>query len=150
MEEVALHNKILDEPSPAARLKLLQQFEREYPKSPRIGEIYGLTMEVYRGQNNLPKMLEYGEKSIKSDPDNLQALTIIARQYAIEGRNLDRAVEYAKRAKTVIAKKKTGPKPPGILQPDWNAYLKQLEASADWTINYVQSISRSVLRRGRP
>jgi len=147
IEEIALYNKILDESAPAARLKLLQEFEQKYPNSKNIGEMFGLTMEVYRAQNNVAKTLQYGEKALKADPQNLQALTIIARQYAIEGRNLDRAVEYAKRAKDVIAKKKVSPKPAGILQPQWNSYLQQLDASADWTLNYVQSITTSVLKR---
>lgn len=148
-DEISLFNRITEETATPAKLKLLLEFERRFPKSSKIGEIYEQTMEAYRaqGQAGIPSMITYGEKAISFNAENLQALTIVARQYAVQGTKLDKALDYAKRAKVAIDKKRTGKPPAGVTPAEWQEYLQQMKVSADWTLNYVQSINTSVLRR---
>ncbi len=146
--EELLYRKIGDERDPNTRLKLLQQFEQTYPTSTKMAEICEMTMDVYRILNNLSKMVQYGERAIALEPENLQALTVVARQYSIEGRNFDKALAYAQRALASVKKRKQEAKPKTVRQEEWQSYLQSISAAAEGTIRYVKGTSKqATLRR---
>src|SRR5437868_15024763 len=78
--------KIDAENNPDAKVALLQQFEKEFPQSKALREAYLQLVQIYQQKNDSPKIIEYSEKTIKLDPNNLVALLTVTRAYATEGK----------------------------------------------------------------
>jgi hypothetical protein len=148
-EESLLYSRVGKAATSDAKIGILLDWEKQNPKSPVIGTVYEMLMVEYGKKRDSNRVVEYGEKALKVNPENLQALTTVAHEYALQGRNLERAADYAKRAKATVEKKKTGA-PPGVSQREWTAYLNQISASADGTLEYLRSIPRSLIQRKRP
>src|SRR5262245_8307633 len=113
-EESLLYSRVGKAVTADAKIAVLQDWEKQNPKSPVIGTVYEMLMVEYGKKRDSNRVVDYGEKALKIDPENLQALTTVAHEYALQGRNLDRAADYAKRAKATAEKKRTGGRPPGV------------------------------------
>src|SRR5678810_1271872 len=66
--------KIDAETNADAKIALLVDFEKQFPQSKSLREAYLQLVEIYQQKNEGPKVIEYGEKTIKVDPNNLAAL----------------------------------------------------------------------------
>ena len=148
-EESLLYSRVGKATTPDAKIAVLQDWEKKNPKSPVIGTVYEMLMVEYGKKRDSNRVVQYGEKALEIDPENLQALTTVAHEYALQGQSLERAAAYAKRAKATVEKKKTAA-PPGVSKGDWTAYLNRISASADGTLEYLRSIPRSLIQRKRP
>jgi len=95
------------------KIALLQDFEKQFPQSKTLREVYLELMKIYQEKNDSAKVMEYGEKIIKVDADNLSALLTLSRAYALERKNLDRAVQYAQKAVDIATRMKSQPPPAG-------------------------------------
>ncbi len=79
------------------RFTLLLDFEKQFPDSKMMPTIYSTLMDIYAAKKDTPKVNEFGEKAIKADPENVDALMAVSRSYAMSKTNLDKAVMYAQR-----------------------------------------------------
>ena len=131
---------ILAENNPDAKLALLQQYEKDYPMSKVLADIYTMQMEIYRQKNDPTKAIELGEKVISIDGENISALMTVARNMAVERKTLDRAVQYAQKAVDTIAKMKTQPAPGGFTDDQWKQYIAATESSAVGILAYAKSL----------
>jgi hypothetical protein len=147
VSEVALFNQIVDASRPAERLRLGLSYEAKFPRSRYIGDVYSLIMDAYTSQNNIPKMLEYGEKTLHAKPDDLHALVVVARQVAIGGADLDKAARYARHAVDVANGLKNTKAPEGYTSGSWAAFIADNRASAEGTLKYIQQATMNLLRR---
>ena len=63
---------------PERVLKLADDFEKKYPSSPMLSGVYTFEASAYEAKNDLPKVVEAGEKSLKLNGDNLSSLLILS------------------------------------------------------------------------
>src|SRR5687768_3269573 len=63
--------KIDSESNVEAKVALLVAFEKEFPQSKTLREVYLQLMQIYSDKNDQPKIIEFGEKVIKLDAENL-------------------------------------------------------------------------------
>src|SRR5262245_34307233 len=139
--EDAAYTKIVGENNADAKTTLLLDFEKQFPQSRVLPDIYVMLMTIYQQKNDTAKANDYGEKAIKIDAENVTALSDVSRNYSIERKNLDRAVQYAQKAIDVTAKMKTQPPPPNFTPDQWSGYLESTEQAAKSMLAYAKSLA---------
>jgi tetratricopeptide (TPR) repeat protein len=138
--EDKLFRQISAEPDADARLRLIVDFEREFPKSKALQSLYLKAIDVYRDKEDRAKIIEYGEKVLSLDKDNVNAMLILARNYAIAQKNLDRAVLLAQQAVDSIESLKGQPTPASYSDAQWKAYLQSTDGAAKEILAFVKSV----------
>jgi len=85
---------------PNKRIEQLDQFVKTFPDdaAKNAGQVNFDYFTAYRMANKPDKAIEYGEKTIAADPNNLDAYNFLAYAYAIGRTNPDKAVDYAKKS----------------------------------------------------
>jgi tetratricopeptide (TPR) repeat protein len=136
--------KIDAESSPDGKVALLLAFEKEFAQSPALRDAYLQLIEVYQQQNNSAKVIEYSEKVLKLDPNNLAALLKATYAYSLEGKpaSLDRAIQYGQKAVDEIGKMKSGPPQQGYTDEQWKQYVESNEQLAKNYLSYAKSLKR--------
>jgi len=76
-EALALQ-EIQNEKAPDARLRLIDGFEKKFPKSPLLSYVYTEAAKAEQQNGAFPEAVEYGRKSLKLDPENTFSLIIMA------------------------------------------------------------------------
>ena len=130
------------EANPDAKETLLLDFERQFPQSKVLPDIYVMLIEVYRLKNNDAKVAEFGEKAIALDPENVTALMAVSRSYIMQRRNQDRAGQYAQKAVDVLGKLKTQAAPARYTDAQWKDWLSSTEQAATSWLAYVRTVNR--------
>ncbi len=149
-EQQQLFNKILNEPGPNTKLQLVFEFEKKYPKSKAMGDVYAIAMGVYQSRNESEEAGKYGERALRADPENLEALVTVSRLYAVQGRELGRAATFARKAIEVIENSVNKAPPMGYAVGAWRQYLIQSKTTAEGTLKYIQDVTNAVLGRRKP
>jgi len=65
--EDAAYTKIVGEDNPDAKTSLLLDFEKQFPQSKVLPDIYVMLMGIYQQKNDTGKANDFGEKAIKID-----------------------------------------------------------------------------------
>jgi len=138
--------QILAEDSLSEKLRLVNELAK-YAESDLRDDAYLIAMGIYQAQGDAAKIADYGERAIKANPEALEALVTLSRQYAIEGRNLNRAIQYARRAVKVADKRRGKDPPAGYDSNVWAQYLLQSKETAEQTIKYIQGLTNAILGR---
>ena len=101
-------------------------------------------MQLYQGKNDSPKVIEYGEKVLRTDPNNLVALLTLARALSLDGKqaSIERAIQYGTKAEAEIAKLKTGPPQQGYTDDQWKQYIESNEGLAKNYLSYARAMKR--------
>jgi tetratricopeptide (TPR) repeat protein len=112
-EEAMGYKTMENELDPDKRLRMVEEFEQRFPNSELMSSVYALAAKAYREKGDLNKLVEYGEKSLKLDPNNLFSLLMVAialpQPRMLESnpeqttQRLATAEEYANRALKLIA-----------------------------------------------
>ena len=97
-------------------------------------------MGIYQQKNDSAKTIEYGEKAIKLDGENIAALMAVAREYAVQKKNLDRALAYAQKAVDTAVKQKSQPAPPSYCANQWRQYVETTETNARNILAYLKTV----------
>jgi hypothetical protein len=136
--------KIDAEGNADAKINLLLDFEKEFAGSKVLREAFTQLIELYQQKNNSPKVIEYSEKILKLDPNNLGALLKATYAYSLEGKapSLDRAIQYGQRAEAEIAKLKGGPPLQGYTDEQWKEYIRSNEELAKNYLSYARALKR--------
>ena len=122
------------------KLQRLADYEKQFPQSKALANVYLIAIELYREKGDRDRVNEYGEKVLKLDERNVTAMMTLSRNYAIQRKNLDRAVELAQRAVEVIGKMKGEPTPVSSTDSKWKEYLQATEAAAQGILDYTKAI----------
>lgn len=138
--EDKLYQQIIGENTPDKKMPLCLEFEKQFPQSKVLSDIYLMLMDMHRQKNETAKVLEYGEKVIKVDPDNITALMDVARNLSMQKRNLDRAVQYAQRAVELAVKLKGQPAPAQYTEDQWKQYVDSTDSAARSILAYARSV----------
>jgi tetratricopeptide (TPR) repeat protein len=100
---------------PPKRVQVLDAFLKTFPEAEKdnAGQIYNSYFEAYRLQNNLDKTVEYGDKVIAADPNNVVVLNTMAliTAFYLPHPTPDKASEYAQKGLTAAQGLK---KPEGV------------------------------------
>ncbi len=119
-EELDAYNKFVVDAKatadPRQIVTLGEAFVGLYPNSIYAGAVHAQLATAYLNLNQVPKMIESGEKALASDPNNVDVLPLMAwaipRQVTATTVNpvqqLDKAMNYARRAINLLS---TMPKP---------------------------------------
>jgi tetratricopeptide (TPR) repeat protein len=87
---------------PAKQIQILDTFLKSYPDLEKDNPTQVNTgyFQAYQRQGNLGKTIEYGEKVIASDPNNVAALNTLGLVYAfyLSQPSIDKAAGYAQKA----------------------------------------------------
>src|SRR5215510_8695084 len=108
-EEDKAFRKITATTNPDQQIPLLLDFEKQFPKSQALSEVYAMLVDIYMMKQDNAKIIEYGEKAIKADDKNVSALVAVSRAYAMKRENLEVAVSYAQKAVDNVDKMKSQP-----------------------------------------
>ena len=138
--EDKLYQQIENEKNADKKIQLLLTFEKTYPKSSALVDVDVNLMGLYQQKNDSAKTIEYGEKAIKLDGENIAALVAVAREYAVQKKNLDRALAYAQKAVDTVVKMKSQPVPGSYSPAQWKQYIDSTESTARGILAYVKSV----------
>jgi hypothetical protein len=138
--EYRLFEQISAEMNPDTKIELITSFEKEFPQSKILARVYLMAVDVYRARQDRAKINEYGEKALQLDGSNITALMMLARNYAIEAKNLDRAVDLAQRAVDRMEVLRQEPLPSGYSPTQWKDYLRTNSDSAEQILQYVSAV----------
>ena len=127
-----------------AKIALLLDFEKQFPQSKTLREVYLQLMQIYQQRNDQGKIIEFGEKVIKIDGENLIALLTVTRAYSLDGKptSLDRAITYAQRAQDQVNKMKSLPPQQGYTDEQWKQYIDSNDQLAKSYLAYARSLKR--------
>ena len=138
--EAKAMDKIDAENNPDAKATMLLDFAKEFPQSKVLTDVYIQLLEIFRQKNDSAKVVEYGEKAIQLDGENITALLAVSRNYAIEKKNLDKAVSYAQKAVDVVAKRRGQPAPGSMTDDQWKQWLESNDQAAKSMLAYARSV----------
>ena len=141
-EEDKAFQKITAEKNPDAQALLLVNFEKQFPQSKILPDVYQMLVNIYTAKNDTAKIADFGEKAIKADPQNVSALLSVSRVYAMQGRNLDVAVTYAQKAVDNVEKMKTQAVPSNYTDAEWRDLIKANEEAAKSQLSYAKAVRK--------
>ena len=141
-EEDKAYRKITAQKDPDAQLTMLQDFEKQFPQSKALPDVYMMVVDYYTAKGDNAKVAEYGEKAIKVDPNNVAALLAVSRSLSIQRKNLEVAVSYAQKAVDNVEKMKTQPAPGNYSDAEWKQLIKDNEEAAKGQLNYSKAIKQ--------
>jgi len=141
-EEDKAYRKITAEKNPDTQLTMLQDFEKQFPQSKALPDVYMMVVDYYTAKGDNAKVAEYGEKAIKIDPQNVSALLAVSRSLTIQRKNLEVAVSYAQKAVDNVEKMKTQPAPGNYSDAEWKQLIKDNEEAAKGQLNYSKAIKQ--------
>ena len=142
-----LFSRVLAAPSVQEKLILIDELVKKHPESDLRDDAYLIAMGIYQTKGDAARTVDYGERAIKINSSALEALVVLSRQYAIERRNLNRAIQYARRAVELAGQGRGQEPPPGYQLNEWIQYLGQSKETATQTIKYIQGLTNAVLGR---
>src|SRR5438128_11881469 len=121
-----------------AKIALLVDFEKQFQQSKSVREAYLQLIQIYQQKHEQAKVIEYCEKAIKIDPNNLVALLTVARAYSLDGKqaSLDRAIQYGEKAVTEITRRKSQPPQQGDTDDQWRQYIDSNDQLAKGNLAY--------------
>ena len=122
---------------PSQQIKMLDQFTQAYPEvaQKQAGELNYRYAVAYTQSNQPEKADDYAEKAIAAEPDNVQALNLVAYDYALRRRvNQAKAAEYATKALTLVPQMK---KPEGLSDEAFKSQQNTQEGMAHLTIGFL-------------
>ena len=138
--EDKMFQMITAETDPEAKLQLVIDFEKQFPQSRALTSIYSIAIDIYREKGDQEHVIEYAEKALKLDQNNVTALMVLSRNYAIQAKEIDRAIELAERAVEVISRMKNQPRPTSYTESRWQEYLQTTEAAAQSILEYTKMV----------
>ncbi len=139
--EDRLYQQITAAGDPEEKERLCLEFEQQFSESDVVVDIYVMLMEIYGQRNETGKVIEFGEKAIERDDDNISALMTVSRTLAVGRRQLPKAVQYGERAVAAAEGLADQAPPPQYSQEQWMQYVESTLAAARNILSYARSIS---------
>jgi len=133
---------------PNKRIERLDGFAKTFPQdveknAAQINFAYFLAF--YNMANKPDKVVEYGEKTLAADPNNLLVLNVLAYNYAMGQTNPDKAADYAKKAIELAQQMK---KPEGVADAQFKVEQDNQLGMAHLSLGYV-TFGRAAAARSR-
>jgi hypothetical protein len=136
--EFAAYRDISAEANLDRKFVLLLAFEKNYPKSTVLSQVYTSLMNINGLKGNSRSAMDYGEKMIRLDSNNVTALVQVSRSYTILQINPAKAIEYAQKAAAIAARNKTLPPQNGLDAETWRKWVASMDSSAQANLAWVK------------
>ncbi len=143
-KEAEAYAAIQDEADASVKLRMIAEFEKELPQSPLLPYVYAQAAKVYQAEGDYARTIEYAEKSLQLDPNNVFGLILAAMvlpeprllhgSSAENGQRLTEAEKDAKRALELIA---AWPRLPGETEEAYRRRTGALAADAHYALGMV-------------
>ncbi|MGH9430379.1 MAG: hypothetical protein ACRD3T_02430 [Terriglobia bacterium] len=125
------------------RIKYLDAFGQAYPGDD-ASELNFAYFAAYKGLNNIAKADEYGDKAIAADPNNVQALNLVAFDYAFGRTNPSKAATYARKVLELAPALK---KPANMTDEQFSEEKDTQLGLAHLTLGYIDFLNAGRTRR---
>jgi tetratricopeptide (TPR) repeat protein len=123
---------------PAKRVQLVDTFLKTYPEVEKDNapQVYNIYFLAYQQQGNVDKTVEYGDKVIAADPNDVGALNTLGLIYAFYSPHPspEKAADYARKALTVAEGLK---KPEGLDEATFKKEQTNQLGIAHMTLGYA-------------
>ena|SRR5688572_1660963 len=137
--ETSAYVKIINERGVDSRLRLLHQFEQQYPNSVYRPEVYAAVMEIYVGKRMVAEAVAYGNKALKLNRDDAVVLLQFSRLHALVNGDFGTALDFAEKAVAASAKMKLQPpRQPLFDSKTWTGWVASLEKTAQTNLAWVK------------
>jgi tetratricopeptide (TPR) repeat protein len=77
-EEAMGFQTLQDEPDPGRKFRMVEEFEKRFPNSQLLSYVYTQAAEACQKKGDLNGLVDYGEKSLKLDPDDIFSMLLVA------------------------------------------------------------------------
>ena len=138
--EDRLYQQIAAAADPEEKERLCLEFEQQFSESDVVVDIYVMLMEIYGQRNDNSKLIEFGEKAIEMDDDNISALMTVSRTLAVARQQLPKAVQYGERAVAAAESLSDQAPPPQYSQEQWMQYVESTLSAARSILSYARSV----------
>ncbi len=132
--EYAFFQLIQREPDGNKRVQWLDKFAAAYSESSHASQLNFQYFLAYKMANQADKAIEYGEKTVAADPENVAATNLLAYDHAFAKQNADRATELAQKALALAAAMK---KPEAMTDEQFKADQNNQSGMARLTMGYA-------------
>jgi tetratricopeptide (TPR) repeat protein len=147
-EEESASKAVQQATDPNKKIQLAEDFLQKYPQSRYRPTMYQALVSGYFATQQVPKMLEAGEKEVEINPNDAPVLAVmgqaLARTYNAKApdaaKQLDKAEEYSKRAIEITP---TLPKPESLTDEAFN------NAKNDTLVMAHSGLGLVYIRRGK-
>jgi tetratricopeptide (TPR) repeat protein len=133
------------------RVQIIDNFAKAYPEAEKdyASQLNGAYLDAYYLQNQTGKAVEYGEKSVAADPNNLVVLNTLAFIYAfaVAPPLVDKAADYAQKARTLAEGMK---KPEGVDDATFKREQNNQLGMAHLTLGLVAMVRLSKTKKLGP
>jgi len=141
-DEDKAFQKIRAQKNPDAQIPMLLDFEKQFPQSKALPEVYATLVDIYMMKQDNAKIIEFGEKAIKADQPDASVYVAVSRAYTLERKNLEVAVAYAQKAVASVDKMKTQSAPSNYSDAEWKQLIKDNEEAAKGQLSYAQAVKQ--------
>jgi len=126
------------ETDPLIRIQKLLEFEKNFPNSKLLPAVYESLLGLLHQRTDYLRIEEVGERALRMIPDNTMILMFVSRNYGLQKKNLDRAVQYAQRADELLELQKG--EQPYHDDPKWKAYIDSVSIAARANMLWIKSL----------
>ena len=127
--EVIAYLRITIETGIDRKLNMLLTFQKDFPQSQALPEIFETLMYTYSKHKDFPAV-SYTQKRLKEDAANVTALIQTSKSHLQQG-DLQTALRYADQAVSVTTAMKNRRPPAPYDGPAWESWVRRLEVDAD-------------------
>ena len=138
--EDRLYQQINAAADPEEKERLCLEFEQQFGESDVVVDIYVMLMDIYGQRNDNAKLIEFGEKAIAMDDDNISALMTVSRTLAVARQQLPKAIRYGERAVSAAEGLADQAPPPQYSPEQWMQYVESTLSAARNILSYARSI----------
>ncbi|HZT70452.1 MAG TPA: tetratricopeptide repeat protein [Terriglobia bacterium] len=85
-----------NEQDPDTKIRMVQEFERQFPKSDLLSYVYTQAASAYEEKADYPNAVQYCRKSLELDPENTYSLLLMATVLSEPGMNRGPAAQTEK------------------------------------------------------
>jgi len=135
-EDKAL-SQIYDTPDGPEKVALLDKFMADYGKDELALLGDQLYMQTYLAQKNYAKVVEYGEKALEADPDNLETIVTMVHAADEQG-DAQKMAALAEKAAAIMKRYQASPPPEGTPPEEWSKTKADNVAKAQNNLDYIQ------------
>lgn len=128
---------VLSKKTPAEVISAGREFEKAWPHSELLAEVYQLEMNAYRSLNDTSSSIQAGQKALQVAPDNVTVMANLAYILAdgtSDKQNLDLAGHYARKALTIL---KTFHVSKRVSPNKWNGIRRHVESEVHAALGLV-------------
>lgn len=136
--EVFTVNRIRAERNIETKLRMMLEFEKSYPKSKMLPDVYPQLIEAYIVQGNLAAALRYGDLALKQNPNSVTALIQVSRTRALLQGDLRAALDVAQKAVASADRMKKQPSDGSMSAAEWSQWTSALEQGARSNLDWVR------------